>query len=57
MQESGAAFPRGHRAYSAAFMTALILLVWNTRFRWLARVFDVYGLLRPGVLRAPGVTT
>lgn len=90
VQESGAAFPSGHSMYSAAFVTALILLAWNTRFRWLALllgtlftlivgwsridlgvhyptdvlagwltgaawVLGVYGLLRPGVLRTPGV--
>jgi membrane-associated phospholipid phosphatase len=38
MQQSGASFPSGHSMYSAAFVTALILLAWNTRFRWLALV-------------------
>ena len=92
IQESGASFPSGHSMYSAAFVTALILLAWNTRFRWLtlvlgtlftltvgwsrvdlgvhyptdvlagwltgaAWVLGVYGLLRPGGLRTPGVTT
>ncbi|MGY2895846.1 phosphatase PAP2 family protein [Deinococcus sp. UYEF24] len=38
IQESGASFPSGHSMYSAAFVTALILLAWNTRFRWLALV-------------------
>ena len=36
IQESGASFPSGHSMYSAAFVTALILLAWNSRFRWLA---------------------
>ena len=36
IQESGASFPSGHSMYSAAFVTALILLAWNTRLRWLA---------------------
>lgn len=38
IQESGASFPSGHSMYSAAFVTALILLAWNTRFRWLTLV-------------------
>jgi len=38
IQESGASFPSGHSMYSAAFVTALILLAWNTRFRWPALV-------------------
>jgi len=38
LQESGASFPSGHSMYSAAFVTALILLAWNTRLRWLALV-------------------
>lgn len=57
VQESGAAFPSGHRVYSAAFVTARMLLAWNTRFRWLAWVPGVYGLLRSGGLRAPGGAT
>ena len=32
--ESGASFPSGHSMYSAAFVTALILLAWPTRLRW-----------------------
>lgn len=38
LQESGASFPSGHSMYSAAFVTALILLAWTTRFRWPAVV-------------------
>jgi len=38
IQESGASFPSGHSMYSAAFVTALILLAWNTKVRWLALV-------------------
>jgi membrane-associated phospholipid phosphatase len=36
MQEHDASFPSGHSMYSAAFVTALILLVWRTPYRWLA---------------------
>ena len=32
--ESGASFPSGHSMYSAAFVTALILLAWPGRLRW-----------------------
>ena len=38
VQESGASFPSGHSMYSAAFVTALILLAWPTRLRWPALV-------------------
>jgi len=34
MEEHGASFPSGHSMYSAAFVTALILLAWPTRWRW-----------------------
>ncbi len=36
--ESGASFPSGHSMYSAAFVTALILLAWPGRLRWPALV-------------------
>lgn len=32
--ESGASFPSGHSMYSAAFVVALMLLAWPTRWRW-----------------------
>jgi len=34
VEERGASFPSGHSMYSAAFVTALILLAWPTRWRW-----------------------
>ncbi|MGY2893906.1 phosphatase PAP2 family protein [Deinococcus sp. UYEF24] len=41
LQESGASFPSGHSMYSAAFVTALILLAWASRLRWPALVLGV----------------
>ncbi|WP_281416317.1 phosphatase PAP2 family protein [Deinococcus aestuarii] len=35
VQEHDASFPSGHSMYSAAFVTALILLAWRTPYRWL----------------------
>ncbi|GBF04543.1 phosphoesterase, PA-phosphatase-like protein [Deinococcus aerius] len=34
VQEHDASFPSGHSMYSAAFVTALILLAWRTPYRW-----------------------
>ncbi|MEW6420771.1 MAG: phosphatase PAP2 family protein [Deinococcota bacterium] len=36
VQEQDFGFPSGHSMYSAAFVTALILLAWRTPYRWLA---------------------
>ncbi|GGR35202.1 phosphatase PAP2 family protein [Deinococcus ruber] len=36
LPETGASFPSGHSMYSAAFVTALILLAWPTRYRWVS---------------------
>ncbi|WP_407571910.1 phosphatase PAP2 family protein [Deinococcus altitudinis] len=41
LQESGASFPSGHSMYSAAFVTALILLAWPSRLRWPALILGV----------------
>lgn len=41
LPESDASFPSGHSMYSAAFVTALILLAWRTPFRWLVVVLGV----------------
>jgi len=47
-QESGASFPSGHSMYSAAFVTTLMLLVWNTRWRWPAVVLGTLFTLAVG---------
>lgn len=41
VQEHDASFPSGHSMYSAAFVTALILLAWRTPYRGLALVLGV----------------
>lgn len=41
VQEHDASFPSGHSMYSAALVTALILLAWRTPYRWLALVLGV----------------
>ncbi|MBZ9715417.1 phosphatase PAP2 family protein [Deinococcus multiflagellatus] len=38
VQEHDASFPSGHSMYSAAFVTALILLAWRTPYRWPALI-------------------
>lgn len=48
VQESGASFPSGHSMYSAAFVSALILLAWTTRFRWPALVLGLLFTLTIG---------
>ena len=53
MQEHGASFPSGHSMYSAAFVTALILLVPHlssrpSRFRWPATILGVLFTLLVG---------
>ncbi|WP_425144844.1 phosphatase PAP2 family protein [Deinococcus sp.] len=46
--EGGASFPSGHSMYSAAFVVALILLVWRTRWRWPALVLGLAFTLAVG---------
>ncbi|WP_157452045.1 phosphatase PAP2 family protein [Deinococcus aquatilis] len=41
VQEHDASFPSGHSMYSAAFVTALILLTWRTPYRWPALVLGI----------------
>ncbi|GAA5514577.1 hypothetical protein Dcar01_03333 [Deinococcus carri] len=41
VQENDFGFPSGHSMYSAAFVTALILLTWRTPLRWLVLVLGV----------------
>lgn len=49
--ESDASFPSGHAMYSAAFVTAVILLVWPTRLRWPALVLGTLFSLAVGLSR------
>ncbi len=42
VHETDASFPSGHSMYSAAFVTAIILLLWHTRYRYLALVLGVF---------------
>ncbi|MGM9319449.1 phosphatase PAP2 family protein [Deinococcus aquaticus] len=41
IQEHDASFPSGHSMYSAAFVTALILLSWRTPYRWPALILGL----------------
>ena len=41
VQEHDASFPSGHSMYSAAFVTALILLAWRTPYRWLVLLLGI----------------
>lgn len=34
VHESGASFPSGHATYSMAFVVALMLLAWRSKWRW-----------------------
>lgn len=44
--EHGASFPSGHSTMAAALVTFLVLLLWQTRYRWTALVLGVlYALL------------
>lgn len=41
VQEGDASFPSGHSMYSAAFVTALIVLAWHTKWRYPALILGV----------------
>lgn len=51
VHESDASFPSGHSMYSMAFVVALILMLWNTPFRWLTLVLGVLFTLAVGLSR------
>lgn len=51
VHESDASFPSGHSMYSAAFVTAIIVLLWPTRWHDLALLLGVLFTLCVGLSR------
>lgn len=51
IQESGASFPSGHATYSAAFVVAVMLLAWHSRWRWPVLVLGALFTLAVGASR------
>lgn len=51
VNESDASFPSGHSMYSAAFVSALIVLLWHTKWRYPALILGVLFTLCVGVSR------
>lgn len=49
--ETNFSFPSGHAMISAGFATALIVLFWNTQYRWLTVAVATIGMLLVGLSR------
>jgi membrane-associated phospholipid phosphatase len=49
--EPNFSFPSGHSTTSAAFVAALVVLSWRTRWRWLASCFGILYAVLVGVSR------
>ncbi|GGJ57611.1 phosphatase PAP2 family protein [Deinococcus roseus] len=51
VNEPAASFPSGHAMFSAALATALIAMLWHTRYRWMVFILGVGFALCVGLSR------
>ena len=49
--ETNFSFPSGHAMISAGFAAALIILFWNTKYRWTTVVLAITGMILVGLSR------
>lgn len=51
VDETNFSFPSGHAMISAGFATVLVVLFWNTKYRWTTVVLALVGMLLVGLSR------
>lgn len=51
VEETNFSFPSGHATLSAALAALLIILSWNTKYRWLVMVLALAGVFLVGISR------
>lgn len=51
VEETNFSFPSGHAMLSAALTIILVILFWNSKFRWLAAGFSIAAMILVGLSR------